>query len=351
MTSGPVFTGLSGAELSIEERDLLLHPQVGGVVLFKRNYVDPEQLEALTGTLHALREDLIIAVDQEGGRVQRLDNGFTPLPAAGMLGDLYRDDPEHALEMAGICAWVMAKELHGVGIDISFSPVCDLNRDMGTIIGDRAFHSDPDIVGSMAAAWRHGMGLAGMPATIKHFPGHGGVVADSHLELPQDDRALADIELEDMRPFEHLVSCGAEAVMMAHILFSQIDEAPAGFSRFWIQEMLRRKLDFQGVVFSDDLDMAGASWAGPLEARVRVALDAGCDAVLVCQSLEAIPNLLDELGEQTNPVSRMRLSRLRGQRHWSRRRSMLLDPEWQQKRDQVIACLKPYTTELPLFDP
>lgn len=348
MTAGQIFMGLRGPELSPEERELLRHPQIGGVVLFARNYIDPDQIAHLASEIHTARDALVIAVDQEGGRVQRFDDGFTPLPALAVLGRIFDEDVSRGLEAAETCGWVMARELHGVGVDLSFAPVLDLNLGRNTVIADRAFHRDPDAVAQLAAAWRRGVHEAGMPVVIKHFPGHGWVGADSHLELPVDERQMTDIELADLQPFARLVAGGAEAVMMAHIRYESIDPRPAGFSEFWIRTVLRQRLGFQGAVFSDDLDMGGAAWAGSLTDRTRAALSAGCDAVLICQSPEAIPELLDDLGPESDPVARMRLSRMRGTHKWMRRASLLRDPEWQRKRDRVLEYLKPRVGDLPL---
>ena len=348
MTAGQVFMGVRGPELQPEERELLLHPQVGGVVLFARNYVDPEQLERLGAEIRQTRDALIISVDQEGGRVQRFDSGFTALPPARSVDEIYAEEPSRALRLTQDCGWLMARELDGVGVDLSFAPVVDLDFGHNAVIADRAFHRDPDIVAQLAAAWRCGVHAAGMPVVIKHFPGHGWVGADSHLELPVDERSMAEIELADLQPFARLVASGAEAVMMAHIRYDAVDPNPAGFSGFWIQTVLRQRLGFQGVVFSDDLDMGGAAWAGSLIDRTRMALAAGCDAVLICQSPAAIPGVLDALGTATDPVARMRLSRLRGTHRWMRRASLLRDPEWQRRRDRVLEYLQSREGELPL---
>jgi len=351
MTPGPVFTGIRGLELLPEERELLHHPQIGGVVLFSRNYLDPEQVAHLAAEIRETRDALIIAVDQEGGRVQRFDSGFTDLPPLVTLGKLYDQDSALASRITEDCGWLMARELHGVGVDLSFAPVVDLDLGRNSVIADRAFHHDPEVVAQLAAAWRRGVHEAGMSIVIKHFPGHGWVKADSHLELPVDERLMTDIELADLQPFARLVAAGAEAVMMAHIRYEAIDSSPAGFSEFWIQSVLRQRLGFQGVIFSDDLDMGGAAWAGSLSDRARAALAAGCDAVLICQSPEAVPEVLDDLGDARDPVARMRLSRLRGRHKWMRRASLLRDPEWQRRRDRVREGLKPESGDLPLSEP
>ena len=312
MSLGPVMVDLKGVELDAVERERLTHPLVGGVLLFTRNYESPEQLEALMAEIHAIRSPrLLTAVDHEGGRVQRFRSGFTRLPSAASFGRLYHHDRREGARMAELAGWLMAAELRAVGIDFSFAPVLDLDRSLSEVIGDRAFAGDPEWVVQLARAYIQGMHRAGMAATGKHFPGHGGVRGDSHLELPVDDRAFEEIELEDMVPFERL--CGElAAVMPAHVIYSRVDERPAGFSTRWIGEVLRRRLNFQGVVFSDDLSMAGAAYAGGYGERARMALEAGCDMVLVCNNPEGAAETLEALAGYQNPASQMRLARLHG---------------------------------------
>ena len=303
---------LSGPELMAEERELLLHPLVGGVILFSRNYESPEQLTALTSAIHSLREpSLLVAVDQEGGRVQRFRAGFTRLPAAARFGSLYDRDKRRALELAEACGWVLAAELGFAGVDFTFAPVLDLSRGRSTVIGDRAFHSDPEIVADLARAYMRGMRQAGMRAVGKHFPGHGSVEADSHHTLPVDERSAETIRLEDMRAFERMVSYGLAAVMPAHVVYPQVDAKPAGFSRHWLQAMLRGQLGFKGAVFSDDLTMAGAASMGDFAARADAALTAGCDMVLVCNDRPGAVAILDGLRRSLGPGSATRLASMR----------------------------------------
>ena len=263
MSLGPVMLDLAGFALTAEERDLLRHPAVGGVILFSRNFLEPEQIAALTAEIHALRDPhLLIAVDQEGGRVQRFRDGFTQLPPAARFGELARRNPHHARQAAEAVGWLMAAELRAVGVDFSFAPVLDLDRGVSGVIGDRAFADNINAVADLAGAWSEGARSAGMAQVGKHFPGHGGVAADSHAELPIDRRRFEDIQMDDLVPFERLIRRGLEAIMPAHVLYSHIDPRPAGFSPFWLKEVLRGQLAFQGVIFSDDLNMAAAAAGG-----------------------------------------------------------------------------------------
>ena len=271
MALGPVMLGLEGVELTAQERELLRHPLVGGVILFTRNYQSPEQVAALTAAIHALRQPrLLVAVDHEGGRVQRFREGFTRLPAVRRLGEIYDQDRMRAKQLARVTGWLMAAELRAVGVDLSFAPVLDLDHGVSGIIGDRAFHHDPESVADLAHAYASGMQKAGMEAVGKHFPGHGGIAADSHLELPVDPRPLAALEAADLLAFERMIHYGLAALMPAHVVYPAVDDQPAGFSARWLKDILRQRLEFQGVIFSDDLDMAGAHVAGsPPERAAR----------------------------------------------------------------------------------
>lgn len=304
---------VGGTALTETDRRRLRHPQVGGVILFSRNFAAPEQIADLVAEIHALRDPrLLVAVDQEGGRVQRFRDGFTRLPPVGGLGRVFDRDPRRALELAATTGWLMAAELRAVGVDLSFAPVLDLDRGLCPVIGDRALHCRPDAVAELAHAYQKGMQRAGMQAVSKHFPGHGGVREDSHLALPTDTRRLADIQLEDMLPFRRMIDHGLAGVMAAHVVYSDVDGRPAGFSRFWLQRQLRGELGFQGVIFSDDLSMAAAGFAGDHPQRARAALDAGCDMVLVCNQPEAADRVLDSLHDHADPASQVRLARLHG---------------------------------------
>lgn len=312
MPLGPIMLDLLRPELTSEERELLLHPLVGGVILFSRNYESPEQLGSLTAALRGLREPgLLIAVDQEGGRVQRFRTGFTELPAPAHFGRIYVQDPRRAYALAETCGWLLAAELGAVGVDFSFAPVLDLAKGSSAVIGDRAFHSSPEVVAELGRAFVRGMGLAGMKAVGKHFPGHGSVTADSHLTLPVDERSAETIRLEDMRAFTRMFHYGLPAVMPAHVVYFAVDSQPAGFSRRWIQSILRAELGFQGAVFSDDLSMAGAASVGDFPARARTALAAGCDMVLVCNDRAGAIHILEELPAHRDPVAVGRLVGMR----------------------------------------
>lgn len=304
---------VAGTALTAEEREALAHPLVGGVILFGRNYQSPEQVAALTADIHGLREPrLLVAVDQEGGRVQRFRDGFTRLPAVRGLGAVYDRDPRQALHYAQATGWLMASELRAVGVDISFAPVLDLDRGVSTVIGDRAFHGRAEAVADLAHAYMLGMRKAGMEATGKHFPGHGSVAADSHVAVPVDERPWEDIAAEDLVSFERMVHFGLAAVMMAHVVYPRVDPQPAGFSAHWIRQVLRTELDFRGAVFSDDLSMAAAETAGGYVDRARAALAAGCDMVLVCNSVQGRDQVLDGLPDPDDPVRPLRLARLHG---------------------------------------
>lgn len=307
--------GLEGLEISDLEREMLLNPLVGGVILFTRNYESIEQVTALVAGLHGLKEPgLLISIDHEGGRVQRFRKDFTVMPAVRNLGVLFDKDARQARELAELSGWLMAVECRSIGVDFSFAPILDMDRGISDIIGDRAFHSDPEIITDLANAYVRGMRSAGMVATGKHFPGHGGVVEDSHVALPIDRRPFEDIMMEDLVPFERLINNGMEAVMVAHVIYEQIDPGLAGFSKFWLQDVLRTRLGFQGVIFSDDLEMEGAAIVGGLVDRATLALEAGCDMVLVCQTQQAAIETLDGLPEWNNPASAMRLARLHGKK-------------------------------------
>nr|MBS0021581.1 beta-N-acetylhexosaminidase [Gammaproteobacteria bacterium] len=338
MPLGPIMLDLAGPELVAEERELLLHPLVGGVILFSRNYESPEQLTALTSVIHGLREPrLLIAVDQEGGRVQRFQAGFTRLPASANLGLLYDQDKRRGLALAEACGWVLAAELGFAGVDFSFAPVLDLARSRSAVIGDRAFHSDPEIVAELARACMRGMRQAGMRAVGKHFPGHGSVEADSHHTLPVDHRTLETIRWEDMRAFERMVQYGLAAVMPAHVVYSQVDPNPAGFSRYWLHVILRGELGFQGAVFSDDVNMAGAASMGDFGARASAALTAGCDMVLVCNNRPGAVAILEELRLAPNPVSAMRLAGMHPQRHAAGREALATSTVYRASVEAVLA--------------
>lgn len=313
MSMGPVMVDLRGLELQPDEREMLQHPAVGGVILFGRNFESPQQLRELAQRIHAVRQPpLLIAVDQEGGRVQRFRDGFFRLPPVGRFGEVYEKDTRKALNLACEAGWLMASEVLAVNVDLSFAPVLDLNRGVSEVIGDRAFHRDPDVVAELALAYQRGMHEAGMASVGKHFPGHGGVAVDSHQSLPEDPRVFVDLEMEDMVPFQRLARNGLNGVMVAHVLYPQVDAQPAGFSSRWLHQVLRAALGFQGVIFSDDLSMGGAEWAGDYPQRARLALAAGCDMVLVCNQPECAARVVESLSDYHDPAARLRLARMHG---------------------------------------
>ncbi|MBL8483234.1 MAG: beta-N-acetylhexosaminidase, partial [Rhodocyclaceae bacterium] len=290
---GPVMLDLAGHEASAEEREILGHPLVGGVILFARNFASVEQLQALARSVRAARPGgVVLAVDHEGGRVQRFRDGFTRLPAMRRLGELWDRDAPGAVQAARAVGYVLAGELRAHGVDLSFTPVLDLDYGTSSVIGDRAFHAEPDAVCALAGALVEGLGVAGMGAVGKHFPGHGHVAADSHVAIPRDERSLEDILRRDLEPFRRLAGKLA-GMMPAHVTYPCADASPAGFSRFWLQEVLRGRLGFQGSIFSDDLSMQGATTAGDIVARAQAARAAGCDMVLVCNAPRDAIYLLD----------------------------------------------------------
>jgi beta-N-acetylhexosaminidase len=330
MSLGPLMVDLAGTGVTAEDRELLRDPRVGGVILFSRNYESPQQLAALVEGIHALRSPpLLVAVDHEGGRVQRFRDGFTRLPAAARYGEVYDRAPAEALRLAELGGWLMAAELRAVGVDFSFAPVLDLDRGVSRVIGDRAFHHRPDGVAELARAFMRGMGRVGMAAVGKHFPGHGSVAADSHEALPVDPRPFADIQQEDLLAFERLVHYGLPAVMPAHVVFPAVDPLPAGFSPRWLGGILRGDLGFQGAVLSDDLSMAGAAVIPDPGERVLAALGAGCDMVLLCHDRPAVAEALRALGGYSDPVSQVRLARLHGRGRVDRS-ELLAGPVWKE---------------------
>lgn len=343
MSLGPVMVGLSGLALTAAEREMLQHPLVGAVILFTRNFESAEQVKALIDEVHALRQPkLLVAVDHEGGRVQRFRTGFTRLPAVRNFGQLYDEDPKRARRISETAGWLMAAELRAVGVDFSFAPVVDLDYGVSTVIGDRSFHRAPDAVSELAQSYIMGMNRAGMAATAKHFPGHGAIEVDTHLGIARDERAFVDIESEDIVPFRRLINNGLAGVMAAHVIYPLVDDKPAGFSRFWLQQVLRQQLQFQGVIFSDDLLMEGAAVAGDVCDRAAAALQAGCDMVLVCNDFNAICHTLDHLKQFDNPASHLRLARMHG-RHPISRDHLHNDPRWH----QALHALEPWLEARP----
>jgi beta-N-acetylhexosaminidase len=310
---GQVMLDVEGRQLDEADRIRLCHPLTGGVILFSRNYESPRQLEELTAEIHRLRSPpLLIAVDHEGGRVQRFREGFTRLPPMRALGAVWDEHPLRARHLARDAGYVLAAELRAHGVDLSFTPVLDLDFGNSAVIGDRAFHSRPEAVIELAGALIEGLALAGMAACGKHFPGHGFIAADSHTDVPVDTRSLAQIEAADLIPFRELIAHGLSSVMPAHVIYPAVDDRPAGFSKIWLSKILRKQMNFQGVIFSDDLSMEGARVAGDIVARADAAIDAGCDMVLVCNRPDAADELLSRLQREIAPASLARLARLHG---------------------------------------
>lgn len=335
MALGPLMVGISGVRLDAGDRELLGHPAIGGVILFDRNYAEPRQLEALAADIHAVREPrLLIAVDQEGGRVQRFRAGFTPLPAPACFGTVYDADAHRGRALARDGGWLMAVELRACGVDFSFAPALDLRTRESVVIGNRALHRQPEVVAILARAFMNGMGDAGMRAVGKHFPGHGSVEGDSHLMLPVDDRDLETLRDADMLVFERMIHYGLSAVLAAHVVYPRVDPRPAGYSWRWLTQILRSELGFAGAVFSDDLGMAGAALDGGAPEQVAVALGAGCDMVLLCNDRSAVVSVIDS---DPLPHSALRSARLvpmhgRGRPTWQ-------ELEADSRRREVAAAL------------
>lgn len=335
MSLGPLMVDITGTGLSAEDRELLRHPLIGGVLLFTCNYSNPEQLSALVAGIHELRTPpLLVAADQEGGRVQRFQNGFTRLPPARYFGVLYERDPNAARRLAENTAWLMAAELRSAGVDMSFAPVLDLDYGRSVVIGDRAFHHTIKAVSELGRAWLLGMRRAGMAATAKHFPGHGAVSGDSHHALPVDERPLDDIRRRDLKPYEQVIRLELLSVMMAHVVYPAVDKLPASLSRHWIEEELRGRLEFKGAVFCDDLSMRATESIGGYPERARAALAAGCDMLPVCGNRTGVMAILGELHEPAHPMSQWRLARLHGGELIARE-DLYTSREWREAHDEL----------------
>ncbi|MBU3671297.1 MAG: beta-N-acetylhexosaminidase [Sinobacteraceae bacterium] len=340
MTLGPLMVDLEGTVLQPVEREILAHPLVGSVILFSRNYADPEQLRQLVADIHAVRSPaLIVAVDHEGGRVQRFRSDFSRLPAARRIGHEYDSSPRAGLALAREMGWLMAAELRAYGVDLSFAPCVDLDYGVSEVIGDRALHRSAAVVGELAVAYMGGMKAAGMAATAKHFPGHGAVVADSHHDLPVDRRALIDMD-QDLAPYRLLIANGLPAVMVAHVLYSDVDSVPASASVRWIRGLLRTEMRFQGVVFADDLSMAGAASVGGIIERAERALAAGCDVLPVCNHRPSVELLLDGFKAMADPASALRLVRLRG-KHAPDAAALRASAAWQAAQQALARTVNP----------
>ena len=331
---GPVMIDVAGLTLTDIEKEIINHPNTGAIILFARNFADPEQMTDLITEIRAARNGtILIAVDQEGGRVQRFQNGFTRLPPAAC----YADFPDDTARLAHSAGWLMAAELLAIGVDFSFAPVLDVDCGISTIIGNRAFAQDEYQAARLASSFRKGMNEAGMAAVGKHFPGHGAIAQDSHLTLPIDERDLNSIRAKDLVPFQRLINEGLEGIMPAHVVYPQIDTQPAGFSAIWIKQILRQELGYEGVVFSDDLSMEGASVAGNFKDRARLALQAGCDMVLVCNNPEAAIQVLESTPIEENAAREKRLSNMIGKPQI--KLPQLLKTEKWQTLSKQISCI------------
>jgi len=316
MSLGPVMLDVVGTELTADDIKRLQHPLVGGVILFARNFENCTQLATLTASIHAVRQPpLLIAVDHEGGRVQRFRDGFTKIPPMREFGKIWDKNRKQAKELAVEAGWILAAELRAHGVDFSFTPVLDMDYGDSLVIGDRAFHKDPQAINELAFSLMQGLKKGGMQAVGKHFPGHGFVVADSHVSIPIDEREFDQIAQNDMQPFRQMIDEGLAAIMPAHVIYPKVDDKPAGFSSKWLQKVLRERLGFQGVIFSDDLSMEGASVGGDVTTRSLAALNAGCDMVLLCNRPDLADELLDNLLWKMPALSIARLARMHGARY------------------------------------
>ncbi len=332
MAISPLMLDLEGIALSSEEKELLEHPLIGGVIFFTRNFESVEQLKVLVDEVRsASKQPLLISVDHEGGRVQRFRSEFTVLPPIASLSD-----NEQAEVNAYAHGWLMAAEVRSMDIDFSFAPVLDVNYGVSEVIGDRSFNKDPQVISLLASEYIKGMREAGMASTGKHFPGHGAVTEDSHLQIPRDHRSREDIWKTDIVPFSKLIKEGLDAVMPAHVIYSEVDDKPAGFSPYWLQQVLRGELNFDGVIFSDDLTMEGASVMGGYPERAEAAMEAGCDMILVCNNRKGAIEVLDHANIKQSKKSAQRLMRMQGQP--SMNRSALLDSKrWAETVDKMTA--------------
>ncbi len=321
MSIAPLMFDLDGIELSAEEKDLLQHPLAGGVILFSRNYESVKQLELLINSIRkTVKKPFLISVDHEGGRVQRFKEEFTRLPEIAKISE-----HTNAESLSYHHAWLMASEIRAMGIDFSFAPVLDVNYGISEVIGDRSFHHNPEMVTTLGVKYIQGMREAGMASTGKHFPGHGGVSEDSHHQIPVDKRTWEEIWENDVVPFVGLINKGLDAVMPAHVIYSEVDDKPAGFSSYWLQRILRDKLKFDGVIFSDDLTMQGASVMGGYPERAEAAVEAGCDMILVCNNRKGTIEVIDKSNLKIQKESGQRLLRMQGKPFMNR--SALLDTD------------------------
>ena len=316
MSLGPVMLDIEGLQLTADDKKRLLHPLTGGVILFTRNFSSYQQLTTLITEIRTLRNpSLLVAVDHEGGRVQRFQQDFTRLPAMRELGKIWDKQPSRAKRLAQQVGYILAAELKASGIDLSFTPVLDIDYGQSCIIGDRAFHRKPQAIADLAHYLMLGLKSAGMMAVGKHFPGHGYIRADTHVEVTVDQRAYADIEMDDLIPFRQMIDFGLAGIMSAHITYPRVDKNPATFSEKWLKTILREELQFEGCVFSDDLSMQAAVSYGGIVARAKAALKAGCDMILACNNPQSMDELLAGLQWDVPAVSQARIMRMHGKQH------------------------------------
>jgi beta-N-acetylhexosaminidase len=342
---------VEGTQLNDADRRRLCHPLVGGVILFSRNYQTPEQITELCSEIHHLRQPpLLIAVDHEGGRVQRFREGFTPIPAMGSFGEIWESQPQRARRLARDAGYIIGAELRAAGCDFTFAPVLDIDFGLSKVIGSRAFSRNPQVITELAHALVLGLHEAGMNAVGKHFPGHGHVVADSHLDVPVDERELADLEFADLQPFRQLIELGIAGIMPAHVIYPKVDDRPAGYSRRWLRDILRGGYGFEGVIFSDDLAMEGARVAGGVIERAEAALSAGCDMALLCNRPDLADELLARLQWATPPVSLIRFARMHGRPHPPNRIALHESSRYMNALHH-LAGLGEVSAELALNDP
>lgn len=317
MSLGPVMLDIEGTQLTDDDVRRLKHPLTGGVILFSRNYDNHRQLAELTSHIHSLRSPhLLIAVDHEGGRVQRFRKDFTCLPPMRELGLVWDKNPTRAKHLAKQVGFVLAAELNTCGVDLSFTPVLDVDHGQSCVIGDRAFHRDPHVIIELAHHLMMGLKQGGMLAVGKHFPGHGYIQADSHLERSIDNRNYVDIEADDLVPFRSMINFGIAGIMSAHVIYPQVDQYPAGFSRTWLQNILREDLQFDGCIFSDDLSMHGVAHFNSINSRAKAALNAGCDMILVCNNPQSSDELLSSLQWDMSAISLARLARMHSKKYF-----------------------------------
>ncbi|QDD13723.1 beta-N-acetylhexosaminidase [Candidatus Methylopumilus rimovensis] len=338
MTIGPLMIDVEGLALQDEETKRIMHPMVGGLILFTRNYKDTVQLKTLTDAIRKIRgHDFLIAVDHEGGRVQRFREGFTTIPAMRKLGEVWDKDPKRANHLAFLIGQIIATELRVFDIDFSFTPVLDIDYNESTVIRDRAFHNDIEAIKALASSILEGLKEGGMRGVGKHFPGHGYIKADSHLSVSEDERTFDEIASKDMSIFISLIKHGLNAVMPSHVLYSAVDKHPAGFSSFWLKDQLREKFHFKGAIFSDDMSMKGAILGGEMKDRILKALEAGCDMVLLCNSPQLVDEVLLHLDWKMSSENISRLLSMKGTKEPADALKMIQEKGFKEMTSQIMA--------------